>query len=128
MISNSDNEYMYNIVRNSNMRQLSRQYRACKSKCSLPSRCVFSINPVFYSIVGNYTKSNNSEYNTILTFVEDATIVSYIPLKTKVSIALASDPNTIVFTNEFTQPPGIYSAPAGSEGFIITSSFNVPSC
>ena len=128
MISANDSKIMSHVVQTSNMRQLSRIYRKCANTCSLPIKCLFSIPPVFYTIAGNYTQSATAEYNTVLTFTQDATITIYVSFLSKVTIALQADPNTIISTNVFPALPGIYSVPAGTEGWILTSSFNIPKC
>ena len=116
------------IIRSSNMRQLARAYRKCKSTCSLPIPCVFRVTPAFYKVLGTSTISSNSFYNTILTITTDIDLVLYIPINVHVKIVLAADPNTVVLESDFFQQPGTYTSPAGTYGWILTVSFNIPAC
>ena len=124
-----NNKYLYSLINNSNMRQLSRKYNNCKNTCVLPIQCLFNAAPVFYKITGNYNKeTNNNIYNTILIFTEDCTIQTFITLNIHTTIALKTAPNNIIFTIDNIQPPGIYVVPAGSQNVIIKSYFNLPNC
>ena len=123
MLSSQDKENIYATTILSNMRQLSRKYYNCKNTCILPIQCTFNITPIFYTISGNYQKSSNDKYNTILIFTEDATTITYVPIYVYVTAALQSDPDNIIFTNNFLQQPGTYETPAGSNNLIIKSYF-----
>jgi hypothetical protein len=107
---------------------LSRKYDNCKNTCILPIQCTFNITPIFYIVLENYQKSSNNKYNTILTFTEDCTTTTYVSIYVYVTIALQSDPNNIIFTNNFLQQPGTYDSPAGSSNLIIKSYFNIYNC
>ena len=82
---------------------------------------------MFYKATGNYNKETNNKYNTILIFTEDCTIQTFITLNVHTTIADKNDPNN-TYTFDFIQPPGIYVVPAGSEGWILKSYFNLPNC
>ena len=128
MLSQTDKQIIYNITNLSNMRLLSRKYNNCKVTCTLPIQCTFNINPIYYKINGNYSLSSDEKYNTILIFTEDCVSYLYITIKTYITIALQSDPSTIIFENTLIQTPGVYKTPAGTSGLIIKSHFNVPNC
>lgn len=125
----SENQkYLYSAINYSNMKQLSRKYNNCKNTCVFPIQCLFNVEPVFYKVTGNYEKESDDKYNTILIFTEDTTIQTFITINVHVTIASKLDPNTILFTNDIIQPPGIYESPAGTAGLIIKSYFNLPNC
>lgn len=128
MLTQIDEQIIYNITNLSKMRLLKRKYNNCKLTCTLPIQCTFNIKPIYYKINGNYDLSSNEKYNTILTFTEDATTYTYIPIKVYITIALKSDPTNIIFSNTLIQVPGTYQTPAGTNGFIIKSYFNLPGC
>lgn len=128
MLTQTDERIIYNITNLSNMRLLKRKYNNCKTTCTLPIQCTFNIKPIYYKVDGNYGLSSDEKYNTILTFTENAVSYLYITLKVYITIALQSDPSTIIFENNLIQTPGVYNTPAGTNGFIIKSHFNVPNC
>jgi hypothetical protein len=128
MISHNDKLNLYHAINSSNMRQLSRKYNSCNSSCVFPLQCTFGLPSIFYKVTGNYEKSSNDIYNTILTFTEDVTIQIFITIKIYVTIALQSNPSVIVSTLEFVQVPGTYKADAGTLGFVIKTYINFPKC
>jgi len=128
MLSQTDKDIIYKTIKLSNMRVLKRKYNYCKYECTLPIQCTFNIKPTYYKIIGNYGLSSNEQYNTILTFTEDCVVYTYITLKVYITIALQSDPSTIISENTFIQTPGKYQTPAGTDGLIIKSYFNLPNC
>jgi hypothetical protein len=116
------------VIRSSNMRQITRIYRQCSQQCSFPIKCLFGRSEVMYKIIGNYTLSKNSEFNTVFRFTEDVTFILYVPVRTITKVALQSDPNNIIFTIDVVNVPGSYTIPAGYQGLIINVYVNFPSC
>jgi hypothetical protein len=110
------------------MKQLSRKYNNCKNTCYFPIQCLFNESPVFYTISGNYTKETSDKYNTILVFTEDVVVQTFITINVYITLELAIYPGYIIYSNYIVQPPGIYPSPAGTEGYIIKSYFNLPNC
>lgn len=129
MISDNDQLNLYHTINNSNMKQLSRIYNSCNRTCVFPLKCTFGLPSIFYKVLtGNYDKSSNTMYNTILTFTEDITIQIFTQTKVYGTVALQSDPYVIISTFEFVQVPGIYTSPAGTLGIIIKVYINYPKC
>jgi hypothetical protein len=129
MISDNDQINLYHTINNSNMKQLSRIYNRCNRTCVFPLQCTFGFPSIFYKVLtGNYDKSSNTIYNTILTFTEDVTIQLFTTTKVYVTIALQTDPSVIIDTFEGVQAPGIYTTPAGTLGAVIILYVNFPKC
>lgn len=122
------NKYMYSVINSCNMKQLSRKYNNCKNTCIFPVQCLFNEVPVFYKVTGNYDIGFNKEYNTILTFVEDVIVQTFITLKVHITIAFADTPDIIVYETDIIQVPGIYETMAKTNNFVIKSYFNLPNC
>lgn len=119
MLTQSDKRIIYNTTNLSKMRLLKRKYNNCKLTCTLPIQCTFNIKPIYYKIDGNYELSSNENYNTILTFTEDATTYTYIPIKVYITIALQSDPTNIIFSNTLIQVPGTYQTLLEQMGLLL---------
>jgi hypothetical protein len=116
------------VIKSSNMRQLTRIYRQCSTKCSMPIKCVFGQASIMYKIVGNYTLSSSSDFNTIITCTEDLTFILYVTVRTIVTVALQSDPTNVIFNFDQVKNPGTYTFPAGYQGLVVKIYANIPSC
>lgn len=79
-----------------------------------------------YEIRGPYEKSSNSQFNTILTFTQDSTIILFSYLAVHVTVASKDNPSVIVFENDFVQSPNVYPVDAGTANLVITLYFNDP--
>jgi hypothetical protein len=128
MLTNIEKRNIYNSTKSSNMRMLSRKYNNCKNTCVLPIQCTFNINPIFYKIEGNYDLTSNTNYNTIITLTEDATIYLYYAFTVYSTVASKNDPGVIIFSETALRQPGKYFAPAGSENIIIKLYLNLYNC
>ena len=116
------------VIKSSNMRQLTRIYRQCSTKCTMPLKCLFGQDSVMYKIIGNHTLSTSPDFNTVITCTQDITLILYITVRTVVTVALQSDPNNILFNTDEVKSPGTYSFPAGYQGSVVNIYANIPSC
>lgn len=128
MLSSQDKSNIFTTIYSSNMRQLSRKYNNCKITCTLPIQCTFDIKPLFFYIEGNYKKSSNAQYNTILTITENIKSYVFIALEVFVQVAFKTAPDNIIYQNTIIQTPGVYYSTAGSDDLIVKSYFNLPNC
>lgn len=116
------------VIKSSNMRQLTRIYRQCSTKCTMPLKCLFGQDSVMYKIIGNHTLSTSSDFNTVITCTQDITFILYVTVRTVVTVALQSDPNNILFNTDEVKSPGTYLFPAGYQGLVVKIYANIPSC